>query len=182
MSSSHDAQSGLRRPYQPLLLLHGLLLLALAAIALLEPVVAGFAIGLVLGTLLMTAGALGIVTAVQNRGWRHRWINALVGLVVILMGATMIWNPLLGALTVIWSLGAGFTICAVLELTVVFTLTTRRWRLMLVAATDLALGTYLLIINPRAAITLLAIIVAIGLAVRGVLLASHAVRHAVDAV
>jgi uncharacterized membrane protein HdeD (DUF308 family) len=101
------------------LLIEGLLSIALAVLAVLAPARMAVAVVWTIGLWAMITGALRIGAAVRLRRMiEHEWLLALSGLAAIAFGGLLLFRPMLGAIAMLWWLGAyeivfGITMLAV---------------------------------------------------------------------
>jgi uncharacterized membrane protein HdeD (DUF308 family) len=92
----------------------GLIVLGLLDIAV--PMIATLAIGIFLGWLLLIGGVAQILHAFSARGWRGFALHLLGGVVYLLAGGWMIFNPLLGALALTLMLAAFLLIQGIFQI------------------------------------------------------------------
>ena len=97
-----------------LLLAEGIILVLLGIAAILLPPVAGLAITIFIGWLLLIGGVVGLVATLSARhapgfGW-----SLLSAIVALLAGGVLLWNPLQGLLTLTYVLIAYFVVDGVL--------------------------------------------------------------------
>jgi uncharacterized membrane protein HdeD (DUF308 family) len=96
-----------REPRWGTVLLEGLLYIVAGAIAVLWPGSTAVAFVWVIAFWAIFSGALEIASAVRLRHWiEHEWALGLAGAVSILFGLLMLFRPVVGALAVVWWLGA----------------------------------------------------------------------------
>lgn len=76
----------------------GILLILLGVIAIGAPFASGIAIGLLVGWLLVISGVAHGVHAFKATGWRGGVVQALCGLLYLVVGVMMIVNPIAGLL------------------------------------------------------------------------------------
>ncbi|MDD2869857.1 HdeD family acid-resistance protein [Neomegalonema sp.] len=91
--------SALLRPRRGLLITLGLLTLLGGTAALFWPVLASVAVTAVVGAALMVQGAVQFWDALNVPGWRPRLWHFVTGLIALIGGALLVWNPLEGVLT-----------------------------------------------------------------------------------
>jgi len=151
-------------------LAYGVLLLLIALIVISNPLVAGVATGLLIGVVLVIYGIAGIASGWTSLSQRARWLEVLLGLLAIVAGVFAVMNPVAGALSLVWAIGAWLTVSGGFQ--IAFALKSRHdrgWRLFL-GALDVVLGLILLFSNPATGLAFLAVIIMISLVVRGVFL------------
>ena len=88
-------------------LLEGIAGIAAGVVAFLYPGVTLFALVLVVGLRAIALGVLELGGAFASEAElsRSRWLYALTGIVSILFGALLLWQPLVGAFALVWSIG-----------------------------------------------------------------------------
>jgi uncharacterized membrane protein HdeD (DUF308 family) len=97
-------------------------------------------------------------------------VEVLLGLLALIAGIFAILNPVAGALSLVWAIGAWLVISGGFQ--IAFALKARMdrgWRLFL-GVLDVVLGLILLFSNPATGLAFLAVIIMISLVVRGVFL------------
>ncbi|KQM18852.1 HdeD family acid-resistance protein [Novosphingobium sp. Leaf2] len=149
---------------------YGILLLVVALVVLVNPLVAGVATGLLLGVVLLVYGVAAIAAGWTSLSTRARWVEILLGVLAVVAGIFAIVNPVAGALSLVWAMGAWLLVSGGFQ--IAFALKARHdrgWRLLL-GALDVVLGLVLLFAMPATALAFLALIVAISLTVRAVFL------------
>ncbi|MFC0684807.1 HdeD family acid-resistance protein [Novosphingobium clariflavum] len=149
-------------------LAYGLLLIAVAVVVIATPLVASFTTGLLIGFVLCVYGVAAIAAGIHSLSTRARWTEILLGAIGLLAGLYVLFNPVAGAITLVWAIGAWLLISGGFE--IAFALKARHdkgWRLFL-GVLDLVLGALLLVSSVPTAIGFLAIMVAISFFMRGV--------------
>lgn len=149
---------------------YGILLLVVALVVLVNPLVAGVATGLLLGVVLLVYGVAAIAAGWTSLSTRARWVEILLGVLAVIAGLFAIINPVAGALSLVWAMGAWLLVSGGFQ--IAFALKARHdrgWRLLL-GGLDVVLGLVLLFAMPATALAFLALIVAISLTVRAVFL------------
>ncbi|MBO9725979.1 MAG: DUF308 domain-containing protein [Novosphingobium sp.] len=151
-------------------LAYGILLLLIALVVIANPLVAGVATGLLIGVVLVIYGIAAIAAGWTSLSQRARWVEVLLGLLALIAGIFAILNPVAGALSLVWAIGAWLTVSGGFQ--IAFALKARHdrgWRLFL-GVLDVVLGLILLFSNPATGLAFLAVIIMISLVVRGVFL------------
>lgn len=77
--------------------IEGVALIALGLFAILLPVFTGAALAEILGIVLVAAGVVGLIAAFQGHRHQHRGWAVASSLLAILIGLTLIFEPVLGA-------------------------------------------------------------------------------------
>lgn len=150
------------------ILAYGILLVLIGGLAIAQPFITSFTAGLFLGCILLVTGIVNLFAGITGNGWSSRWLDILSGLLSILAGAIMIWNPVVGALTLVWTIGIWFIMSGILELSFGFSQSYQRGWLLLVGVADVLLGLYLLFTQPIEALIILAIFVGVSFVLRGI--------------
>jgi uncharacterized membrane protein HdeD (DUF308 family) len=104
----------------------GLLLIASGVLAVLMPVVAALATGLIFGWLLVLGGVCEIVYAVQTRTHDHFGWKLLSGVLTLVLGVAVVILPLAGAASLALLVGAFLFVGGVVRTTLAFRLRPRR--------------------------------------------------------
>lgn len=161
-------------------LAHGALLLVAAVIVLLNPLVAGLATGLMLGIVLVFYGVAAIVSGFTSLSGRARWIEILLGVLALAAGIYSLFNPVAGALSLVWAIGVWLFIAGVFQVMAALKARhDRGWRLFL-GVIDVVLGLLLLFSSPATGLTFLVLAVAFSLMLRGVFLILLAIQLRTD--
>ncbi len=74
----------------------GLVLVGGGVAALAAPFVASLAVGLWIGVALLAAGAAQLIQAASSKGWRSRSLHGASGIIYVLGGLLLVFNPLAG--------------------------------------------------------------------------------------
>jgi uncharacterized membrane protein HdeD (DUF308 family) len=145
----------------------GLALIVIGILALAEPPITSLAAAFYLGVMLCVAG--GFVLAGGFARMRHRggWLGVLTGLLCLAAGLMVLYNPVAGAVSLVWVMGAWFIAGGIFELAIAFTIPIGKGWLIFVGIVDLVLGAYVLMMNPAQAFTFLGFLVGISLLFRG---------------
>ncbi|WP_260923923.1 HdeD family acid-resistance protein [Novosphingobium sp. 9] len=151
-------------------LAYGIVLLLIALAVLVEPAIAGVAAGLVIGLVLTLYGIAAIASGFTAMSSRARWIEIGLGVVALIAGLVSLFNPLAGAVSLVWAIGVWLLVTGVLQLAAGFKARhDRGWRIGM-GVLDVLLGLILMFAGPLVSLAFLAGIVAITLGVRGVFL------------
>jgi uncharacterized membrane protein HdeD (DUF308 family) len=119
--------AGLRAPREYkrwwLLLIEGILSVIAGVIAFVVPSITALVLlGLIAGWAIIT-GAMEIAAAIQMRKYiSGEWLLALSGIASVLFGVALLINPLVGALAVVWLIGAYAIVFGLLLLVLAFKL------------------------------------------------------------
>src|SRR5262245_23740378 len=74
----------------------GVLLIVLGIAAILTPAIAGSAVVLTIGFILLAAGAIPIIRALQSQEWLEKALGITLGVITALAGIAVIGHPLFG--------------------------------------------------------------------------------------
>lgn len=152
------------------ILAYAILLFVIAALAVSKPVVASLAAGILIGFYIAAYGFMAIAAGFHSLAPRGRWVEILLGLLAVAMGLYILFNPLAGALSMVWAIGFWLLISGIVE--IVMTIRSafdRGWRLVL-GLLDVVLGLVLIMSVPATGIGFIAMMIAISFAARGVFL------------
>ncbi|MBB1636336.1 HdeD family acid-resistance protein [Cupriavidus sp. UME77] len=98
-----------------ILALQGLLGLGVGLLTWFSPVVTAFSLLLYIAAWTLATGVLQIVAAIRLRkDIPNEWWLILAGLVSIVFAFLLLWQPLAGALAVLWMIGAWAVVCGIL--------------------------------------------------------------------
>ncbi len=145
----------------------GIAFLVVGILALAEPPLASLAASVYLGAMLCVAGAFmlaGGIAGMHHRGGR---LSILLGILSLAVGALIIYNPIAGAVSLTWVLGAWFVVGGIFELATGFSIPAGRGWLILVGIINLVLGIWVVMLDPAQAFAFLGLLVGISLVFRG---------------
>jgi uncharacterized membrane protein HdeD (DUF308 family) len=74
----------------------GIALSALGIISILTPAVAGSAVVIVIGLIMLVAGAVQIMRGLRAEGWMEKVLTSVLGVITVAAGVMVIGHPLLG--------------------------------------------------------------------------------------
>lgn len=163
------------RKYRIWFLIYGVLLVVLGAISVAMPGMATLATELLVGSLLLVSGIVGIIAAfTTGRSLPGFWWNLVIAVLYALAGIALLWHPVAGALTLTLILAAyliaGGLIKAVLSVNVRRDLP-KAWGWMLFSGlVDIALAMLILSGWPGSALWVIGLLVGINLIFTGVAL------------
>lgn len=152
------------------ILAYGIAVLLIGVLALANPIATGFATGVLIAFVLIAYGVFAIATSFSSLKGRARWIELLLGLLALAAGLATLFLPVVGALWLVWSIGAWLLVSGVLEVvSAVRFRTDRGWRLFL-GVVDVLIGLWLLMAGPVTGLAFLAVLVGLSFLLRGVFL------------
>ena len=88
--------SGKNAPSATSLTLMGILLIVFGIIAMITPAVAGKAVVIVIGAVLLIGGIVQVISAVRAEGWTNKLPPLILGVITALAGIGVLGHPLLG--------------------------------------------------------------------------------------
>src|SRR6476661_5814957 len=145
----------------------GIAFFVVGILALVEPPLASLAAGVYLGAMLCVAGAFMLAGGLANIEHRGGWLSALLGLLSLAAGLLALYNPVAGAISLVWVMGAWFIVGGIFELAMGFSIPVGRTWLILVGIINIALGAWVTMMSPANAFAFLGYLVGISLTLRG---------------
>jgi uncharacterized membrane protein HdeD (DUF308 family) len=97
-------------------LFEGIVSLAAGVVALTYPGITVLVLTIVVAVRAIVLGVLGLGAAIAGTGAPSRWLQAITGVVSLAFGFLLLWQPLIGALALVWSLGAYAIIVGIMTL------------------------------------------------------------------
>jgi uncharacterized membrane protein HdeD (DUF308 family) len=145
----------------------GIAFLLVGILALVEPPIASFATAIYLGFMLCVAGGFAFAAGIAGIGHRGGWLGILFGFLSFATGALVLYNPVAGAVSLVWVGGAWFILGGIIEIIMGFGMPVGRGSLILVGIINLVLGTLIVMMQPAQAFALLGYFVGISFVFRG---------------
>jgi len=145
----------------------GIAFLVVGILAIVEPPYASLAASVYLGAMLCVAGAFMFAGGIAGIGHRGGWLAVLLGLLSLLAGFVVLYNPVAGAISLTWVIGAWFIVGGVFEAAMGFSVPVGRGWLVLVGIINIALGAWVVMMNPSDAFAFLGYLVGFSLVFRG---------------
>jgi uncharacterized membrane protein HdeD (DUF308 family) len=177
MTAAHiSGSSGDRHRVAPWFIAEGVLLIVLGVVAAALPGIAGVAGAVVFGWVLILAGLFGLTSLIGSREHTHLLWSIVSSLVALVVGALIVWAPLLGAVTLalfiaVYLLLDGIALCGL-----AWDQRKRgaaRWLWLMVAGVlDVVLAVLIVVLRPLGDAVLLGFVIAIDLIVAGIALAA----------
>ena len=166
----------------PWLMIEGLLLIVLGLAALSAPMIAGMAVALVFGWILILSGLAGLFAAFAGREHVHFGWSLASAIVALLVGVAILFAPLIGAVGLSLLLGAYLFVDGLVLIGLALDQRRRssaRWGwLMFSGVADLVLAVLVVILGASGEAVLIGVIVGLDLLVAGVaLLLAHGARR-----
>ncbi len=145
----------------------GVAFLAVGILALVEPPLASLTAGIYLGAMLCVAGGFMLAGGIAGINHRGGWLGVLLGLLSLGAGLLVLYNPVAGSVSLVWVMGAWFIVGGVFELVMGFNIPVGRSWLILVGTINIALGAFVVMMDPFQAFAFLGYFAGIGLVFRG---------------
>jgi uncharacterized membrane protein HdeD (DUF308 family) len=145
----------------------GIAFLVIGVLALAEPPLASLAASVYLGAMLCVAGAFMLAGGIAGVGHRGGWLAILIGILTVAVGVLIIYNPVVGAISLTWLMGAWFIVGGIFELALCFSIPAGRGWLILVGIVNIVLGAWVVMLDPAQAFAFLGFFVGISLIFRG---------------
>ncbi len=132
----------------------GIAFLVIGVLALAEPPLASLAASVYLGAMLCVAGAFMLAGGIASIGHRGGWLSILLGILTVLVGVLIIYNPVVGAISLTWLMGAWFLVGGIFELALAFSIPAGRGWLILVGIVNIVLGAWVVMLKSSAGLRL----------------------------
>lgn len=145
----------------------GMAFLVVGVLALAEPPLASLAASVYLAAMLCVAGGFMFAGGIARIGHRGSWLALLLGILSLVAGLAVLYNPAAGAVSLTWVIGAWLLAGGILELAMGFNIPVGRGWLIFVALVNIALGAWVLTMKPSDAFLFLGYLVGISLVFRG---------------
>jgi uncharacterized membrane protein HdeD (DUF308 family) len=169
---------GTMRSHWAWFLIEGIVLIVLGALAIIVPLIAGLAVTIILGWLLVAAGIVGLFATSNARrapGFAWAMVSAILALIA---GVVLLWNPAAGLVTLTLVLMAYFIIDGVTNIALGIAHrreVSSRWEWLLFnGVVDLALAVIIIIGLPGAVTWILGLLVGVDLVIGGTALIAMA--------
>jgi len=164
--------------------LPGIAFIVVGVLALMMAPLTSLATGIYIGAMLCVAGGFAFVGGLSHIKRGGAWLAALLGMLSIIVGIAFLYNPAAGAITLVWMIGAWLIVGGLFEFATAFTTPFGKGWLVLVGLVDLALGAFVLFMDPREAFAFLGYYVGISFIFRGLWTVvfvgeAHEIRHVV---
>lgn len=174
-SNSQSPFSGEHRPTGwGWVLAYGIFLILGGILAFINPIATGFVTGVVFGVGLVIYGVSAIIAGFSALSTRSKILEILLGVIAILAGAFVLFDPFQGAASLGWAIGLWLLASGILQIIYVFQGGhDRGWRLLL-GLIDVVLGGYLVISGPLVGLAFVAAMVGFSFLFRGIFLVTLA--------
>lgn len=133
----------------------GALMIVVGVLAILAPFAATLASTLFFGWLLVFGGIVGAIAAFRAKGAPGFWSSLLLGVLAVILGAAILYDPLAGTITLTWMLATFFLLSGVFNFSIaraVKASTGRFWLFVLSGILDIVLAVFLILGLPGTAI------------------------------
>ena len=101
---------------------------------------ASLAASIYLGAMLCVAGAFMLAGGIAGMGHRGGRLSIFLGILSVATGVLVIYNPVAGAISLTWVMGAWFIVGGIFELGLGFSIPSGRGWLILVGIVNILLG------------------------------------------
>jgi uncharacterized membrane protein HdeD (DUF308 family) len=145
----------------------GIAFIVIGVLALMQPPITSLATGIYLGAMLFVGGAFAFAGGLANIGQRGAWLMLLLGVLSFVAGLAVFYNPVAGAVSLVWVLGAWLLGGGIFELSIAFNVPVGRGWLILVGIVDILMGGYVVMMNPAQAFAFLGYFVGVSFVFRG---------------
>lgn len=149
------------------LLAAGIVTLAIGMLAFALPFPATLAATLIVGVYLLVSGAVAIAAAIGGRGHPTRWYDSLFGLLSLVIGVLMLFQPLAGALSLTFLLAIWLWVRGALEIWWGIRVRRHRWLLITLGLVNILLFVLIVAVAPYSALVLPGYLLAVSLIVGG---------------
>jgi uncharacterized membrane protein HdeD (DUF308 family) len=147
--------------------LPGIAFVVVGVLALMLAPLTSLATGIYLGAMLCVAGGFSIVGGLAHLRQRGAWLAGLLGVLSLVVGIMVLYNPVLGAISLTWLLGAWFLVGGVFELLMGINVRIGRNWLILVGLINIVLGGFVVMMKPADAFLFAGYLVGLSLLFRG---------------
>jgi uncharacterized membrane protein HdeD (DUF308 family) len=163
-----------RHRVSPWFIGEGVLLIILGLLAAFLPGLAGIAAALVFGWVLILSGAFGLVSIFASRDHAHLAFGVISALIALVVGALIIWRPLIGAVALAIFISAYLFIDSLALFGMAMDQRRRSaggWPWLIVSAViDFLLAVFILAMGPLSDTVLLGFVIAVDLIAAGIAL------------
>jgi uncharacterized membrane protein HdeD (DUF308 family) len=160
-------EAGLRKRWSGWDYALGIAFLVVGILALVEPPIASLATGIYLGFMLCVAGGFALAGGIAGIHHRGGWLGIILGVLSLAAGVLVLFNPVVGAVSLVWVMGAWFIVGGIFELGMAFNMPVGKGWLILIGIVNLALGALVVMMPPADAFIFLGYFVGISFIFRG---------------
>lgn len=159
------------------ILTYGIVSLVFGVLAFLNPFTATYAATLVIGSFFIAAGILSIAAGVASKGHEGRGYTFGFGILSLIVGLLMAFNPISGALSLTLMVAIWLGVRGVLEIGLGARFNRGRGMMILLGLVNVLLAIYVFATLPLSSLTLPGFILGISFILGGVASASSALIH-----
>ena len=145
----------------------GIAFLVVGVLALAEPPLASLAASFYVGVMLLVGGAFMLVGGIANISHRGGWIGGVLGLISVIAGWIVLRYPTAGAVSLVRVMGAWSVVGGLFEFAIGLSLPIGRAWLIFVSFVNVALGVFMVVMNPVAAFHFLGYFVGVSMVLQG---------------
>jgi len=177
MTATHfPIGSQARHRVAPWFIAEGVLLIVLGVLAAALPGIAGVAAAVVFGWVLILAGLFGLTSLIGSREHTHLVWSIVSGVVALVVGALIVWAPLVGAVTLALFIACYLLVDGIALAGLAWDQRRRgaaRWGwLMASGVLDVLLAVLIVVLGPLSDAILLGFVIALDLIFAGIALAA----------
>ena len=156
---------------------YGLVSLVLGVLAFLDPFAATYAATFVIGALFIAAGLVSVVAGVASKRHEGRGYAIGFGLLSLVIGSLMAFNPVEGALSLMLMVAVWLGLRGAMEIGLGARFRRGRWLMIALGVINLLLAIYVFTTLPWSALTLPGYILGISFVLGGVTSIASALNH-----
>lgn len=156
---------------------YGVVSVLLGVAAFVWPFAATYAATVVIGALLFVSGVFSIAAGLFGQGHEGRVYAVLFGVLSVIVGAVMVFEPVTGALSLTLMVTVWLAVRGVLEIVLGFRMRRRRGLMIALGVVNLLLAAFILMTVPWSALTLPGFILGVSFLVGGITAITAAGDH-----
>ncbi|MDR6786741.1 uncharacterized membrane protein HdeD (DUF308 family) [Sphingomonas sp. BE138] len=156
---------------------YGVVSVLLGVAAFVWPFAATYAATVVIGALLFVSGVFSIAAGLFGQGHEGRVYAVLFGVLSVIVGAVMVFEPVTGALSLTLMVTVWLTVRGVLEIVLGFRMRRRRGLMIALGVVNLLLAAFILMTVPWSALTLPGFILGVSFLIGGITAITAAGDH-----
>lgn len=150
------------------ILAYGIISIVIGVLAILWPFSATLAVTLVIGAFFIATGIASLASGIGGKGHETRGYEILFGIMSVLLGCLMAFQPMIGAISLTLTLATWLGIRGAMEIYWGFRIRRHRWLLISMGVINILLDIFLLVTLPTSAVTLPGFILAISFIYGGI--------------
>ena len=156
---------------------YGVVSVLLGVAAFVWPFAATYAATVVIGALLFVSGVFSIAAGLFGQGHEGRVYAVLFGVLSVIVGAVMVFEPVTGALSLTLMVTVWLAVRGVLEIVLGFRMRRRRGLMIALGVVNLLLAAFILMTVPWSALTLPGFILGVSFLIGGITAITAAGDH-----